>query len=475
MTVYILGGGPAGLALAHGLTQDSNASFVLLERGSSLGGLAQTIHWSGNGFHDLGPHKIFTLNQALMARVECLLSPEDWLTRPKKSSIFIGGYFLPYPPSPFSLIQVYGLASFSAMVFDYGLAQIGSVVTSKSPLTFEADLQGRVGTKLYEALFKPIALKLWDDPAQLDVKLSQGRVQTPSLMELVKRSLKMSQSSNFEALEFRYPKGGLQKLWQAIATQTSHQGEYRLNQEVCHLTVDNNTIRTIRYRDRITGSVQQIRVNPDDWVVSTLPLLKLTELMGEALEPTTTARMQEIIQLNDLILVFLKIDQPSLLDESWVFVPDPNIVFHRLSEQESFDPQMTPGGSIICCEVMGSKTRAMSQRCDSDLIALVKQGLKDMGYKRFSILDQRVIRLPSSYPVYKSGFEPVLDAILSQLDRFANFRTIGRQGSFNYIGTLDAMDIGYGAAQWLIRQMTGQQEYSWKQERERTSHYPVLD
>jgi hypothetical protein len=37
---------------------------------------------------------------------------------------------------------------------------------------------------------------------------------------------------------------------------------------------------------------------------------------------------------------------------------------------------------------------------------------------------------------------------LAGIDHIENLRTIGRQGAFNYIGTLDAMDIGYGAARW---------------------------
>lgn len=66
--VFILGGGPAGLAVADGLI-DAGISFTLLEYGASLGGLARTVQWADYGSHDLGPHKIFTLNQALLRRI----------------------------------------------------------------------------------------------------------------------------------------------------------------------------------------------------------------------------------------------------------------------------------------------------------------------------------------------------------------------------------------------------------------------
>jgi hypothetical protein len=94
-----------------------------------------------------------------------------------------------------------------------------------------------------------------------------------------------------------------------------------------------------------------------------------------------------------------------------------------------------------------------------------------MGYTDFKVLSQRVIRLPQSYPVFRTGYESGLAELIQSLDQFDNFRSIGRQGAFNYIGTLDAMDIGYGFADWLA---SGKCK-PWQQERERTNHYPVLD
>ena len=41
------------MAIAHGLAQESEISFVLIERGPLPGGLAQSVTWKGNGSHDL--------------------------------------------------------------------------------------------------------------------------------------------------------------------------------------------------------------------------------------------------------------------------------------------------------------------------------------------------------------------------------------------------------------------------------------
>jgi protoporphyrinogen oxidase len=471
VTVFILGGGPAGLAIADGLIDETDAPFVLIDQAPALGGLARTVHWDGVGDHDLGPHKIFTLDQGLRERVEALLPPGSWLTRDKVSSIYMQGHYLDYPPSPLSLAAVFGTQSFAGMVMDYGVARLKALGRAATPATFEDDLVARLGRRLYEVLFRPIALKLWGDPPTLDVKLSRGRVQTPSLAEIALRILKLQKSSQFEALTFRYPRGGLGRLWAAIEAKGREGDRFARECSVRSFEVEGDRIDAIDCVKPDTGATVRFAVDDEDFVASTLPLSLLVHLLRGHLDEEVVAAARSIIALNDLLLVFFHVDVPSLLDDSWVFVPDPQIVFHRISEQESFDPDMVPCGSIVCCEIMSNELRPMSAQSDEHLVDEAKRGLADMGITHARILGHRVIRLPKSYPVFRAGYEEGLKTVLAALDRFSNLRTVGRQGAFNYIGTLDAMDIGYGFARWYSSQDRG----PWQAERERTSHYPVLD
>ncbi len=469
MTTYIFGAGPTGMAVVDGLVDAKIGDYIVLEKGSRLGGLAQTVEWENIGSHDLGPHKIFSLDSGLVNRVENLLSETDWLTRDKVSSIYMNGQYLPYPPSPFSLSGVFGFPAFVRMVAGYGISMLSNLFISRIPHTFEEDLVGRMGKPLYNVLFKPIAEKLWGDPQDLDVKLSRGRVQTPSLFEVLGRVLKLKKNSDFEALTFRYPVHGLGRIWEAIEKKANGSGKFLLEHTITRLVAENGEIHEIYYSSK--DGEGSFKVGPDDFIISTLPLSLTTSLLSDSLPAHLPAMAKDVIELNDLLLVFLHVDQQSLVKESWVFVPDPRIIFHRLSEQETFDPGMVPNGSIVCCEIMSGRDRPLAMKSDEELCKMAIQGLSDMGYSGFNILDQKVIRLPKSYPVFRAGFEKGLAEIIRVLDGFENFRTVGRQGAFNYIGTLDAMDIGYGVAKWLI----DGKEQTWKQERERTNHYPVLD
>lgn len=470
MTVYILGGGPAGLAVADAITDETIHDFVLIEADQTLGGLAKTVEWGSIGLHDLGPHKIYTMDKSLEARVKSLLPEHKWVTVEKKSSIFIKGHYLAYPPSPFSLAKIYGVGTFLRMVIDYFFSVLKAAFLKKyTPETFEDDLVQRVGGTLYDTLFRPIALKLWGEPSTLDVKLSKGRVQTPSIIEIIGKLFRLRKSSQFEALYFDYPRGGLCSLWDSIEKKASGRGRFIKQARVKRLITEGCEICGIEitYRD---STIEVIKVANTDKVVSTLPIPVLDQLMPTYFNSEEKELIKSTLKSNDLILIFIHIKERKLMDQSWVFVPDPSIIFHRLSEQASFDPEMTPNGSIVCCEIMSSSLRKMSNETDDMLYGRTIQGLSDMGFKDVRVLEYKVVRLPNSYPVYSQGYENKYSKIMAALDRSSNFKSIGRQGSFNYIGTLDAMDIGYGYVNSDLNK-----KVEWKEERARTEHFPVLD
>ncbi len=469
MTVYILGGGPAGLALALGLAEMDRMDFVLIEAREQPGGLAQTLHWQGIGKHDLGPHKLFTLDPELLARVRALLPRDQWLIRPKTSRIFLAGRYLDYPPGPGSLLRAFGPIAMLRMGMGFLAARIRPG-KAKEPQTFECDLRNRLGGPLYEYLLQPIASKLWGDPRLLDAKLSRGRVQTPSLADLARRLLGREEKTAFEAKSFLYPRGGLHRLWQALREQTERRGRFLLGQTVQHLGVHQNRVTTIQLSQTNGNGREQIRLEKGDFLFSTLPLIKLPEFFGNAFPPALAHRIRDHLPLNDLILVFAHLASPSLFPDSWIFVADPGIAFHRISQQAAFDPDMTPDGGIICCEFMSHERRPLSRMADEALQNAALEGMQKLGFHP-RIQAWKVIRLPRSYPVYRPGFQGPLQESLDHLDGLDNFRTIGRQGAFNYIGTLDAMDIGFGAARWYRNRDTN----DWSAERRRTELYPVLD
>ena len=83
------------------------------------------------------------------------------------------------------MVTLFPIVQFLSMTYGYGIAFLKRVLFKQKIESFEDDLKSRLGIPLYSILFKPIAEKLWGEPKNLDLKLSQGRVQTPSFREII--------------------------------------------------------------------------------------------------------------------------------------------------------------------------------------------------------------------------------------------------------------------------------------------------
>lgn len=470
MTIFILGGGPAGLSVVDGLTDSHHDTFILIEREGELGGLARTLHWEGIGRHDLGPHKLFTFDTQLMKRLISLLPKEDWLSQKKIAGVYSKNCLLRHPPSIRDLLRAFGLIGFAKLVSGFLIAKLRSAIFKTNPTDFESILKQRVGVPLYKAFLQPTAEKAWGNLSELDPQLAENRIHIPSLKEFIFKQLHLQRTSQSEALTFFYPKGGLDRLWDAIRMKAAVNGTFYTNHSLIKMDVDGKRISKIYCKNALDGKIQTFDVAEGDQVVSTLPLFVQNMLMPEILSDDEKSLLKNSLVLNDLFLVFLHFDTPALFKESWVFVPEKDYVIHRISEQKSFDPGMTPHGTIVCCEIMSHHEKYLSGLSEDELISRVTVDLRKIRGADFKVLNARVIKLPKSYPVYRRGYQAILAQILKKFDHLENFKTIGRQGSFNYIGILDAMDMGYGYVDWLAKN-----RLNWEDERKRTQNYPVLD
>jgi protoporphyrinogen oxidase len=471
--VIVLGAGPCGMALTHDLSR-AGVPVTLIEADPQLGGLAKTWEW-GETRSDLGPHKLYSLDAEVIHKVKNLLPDDQWLVHPKISRIYLNGHFLGYPPSPSDLLRAFGLGRSMLCSLDLLNVRLRNKTSRSSGgfvSTFEEDARSRVGQSLYQLFFRPLAQKIWGDPVTLDQRLSKSRIQVPSIGEVVSRLVKIKRKSGWQADEYFYPRGGLGRLWDRIASLIRQNGGQ---------IVTGDPVSEIQFRD--AGTVASIRTvggrewsfRPGiDWLISTIPLFRLAKMMSSIPPPVQTAIAQ--LRLNDLLLIFLKSKEDILGENAWIFVPDEKIIFHRISGQRKFDPSLVEDGlHLICCEVMSYSGKDTFHLTEEALMSRCIYDLKRMGClnDESSIIDRRLIRLPFAYPVLTVGYQETLETVLGYFDQFKNLRTIGRQGSYNYIGTLDAMDIGFGLARLIINNQLDPR--AWNTERQRTSFYPILD
>ena len=92
--------------------------------------------------------------------------------------------------------------------------------------------------------------------------------------------------------------------------------------------------------------------------------------------------------------------------------------------------------------------------------------------RRDEVVQGFVVRVPAVYQVYDRGYAERLAAVLSHLDEIGNLYTVGRQGLFNYVGTMDCMDMGMVTAEFLGH---GRPRSEWPSVRARFDTYLVID
>ena len=465
--IYILGGGPTGISVAHELNNISDAEFLLIEKGNKIGGLASTLNWEPHGLHDLGPHKIFSIDKKLEKKVKLILGNENWVTKKKKSKIFLNGKLINYPPSPLIILKTFGFFLFIKFVISFLYQKFYLNFKKKKIDSYKDHLTTRVGSEIFSKVFQPITEKIWGDPSTLDKKLSETRVQLPSIFDMLLLTIGVKKKSNFEANEFIYPKNGLNNIWKKIQSNLNDKN-FHLETSVISFSLKDNKVQKIYAKKN--GKEIAYNLSSEDIVINTLPLNIIQDSFKETFGKEFIEESNRVLKMNDLFLVFLSIKKPKLFEESWIFVADRSVIFHRVSEQKSFDDDMVKDDrTIVCCEIMINNFN--KEFSDEKIISKTIEDLSRIKNEKIEVLDKKLIKLFKSYPVYQKEYEAKLKSIINKYDSIENFYTIGRQGSFNYIGTLDCMDIGFGFAKWLENKNIS----SWEEERKRTNKYPILD
>ncbi len=465
--IYILGGGPTGISVAHELNKSSEEEFILVEKGKKIGGLAATLTWEPHGLHDLGPHKIFSIDKKLEEKVKLILGKDKWLTKKKKSKIYLNGNLINYPPSPLAILKTFGFILFIKFIISFFFQKFYLNFKNQKINSYKDHLTTRVGSKIFTNVFQPITEKIWGDPSKLDKKLSETRVQLPSIIDMILLAIGVKKKSSFEANEFIYPINGLNIIWEKIQNDIDNKRFY-LNTIVNSFSIKDNRVSKIHVNKN--GKEIIFNLSKNDLVVNTLPLSVVQNSFKNIFGDQFIENSKKVLKMNDLFLVFLSIKKTKLFDESWIFVADKSIIFHRVSEQKSFDEEMVKEDrTIVCCEVMRNKFNQNFN--DEQIIEKTIEDLSIIKKEKIEVLDKKLIKLFKSYPVYEKDYENKLKLILDKYDSIENFYSIGRQGSFNYIGTLDCMDIGFGFVNWL----KNNDKINWDNERKRTNQYPILD
>lgn len=466
-SAIILGAGPTGLSTAWQLVK-RGWRVTIIEKEQEVGGHGGTRTIHGYAVDD-GPHKLYPQVPCAMPLIEHFVG--DRLERiSKKSTIYLKGKYIPYPFGLVDLIK--GLGILSGVRSGLGLLWGKFLVFLKRRHTTYTDfVLAHFGTFAHTLVFRPVARKLWGDPDQLHIQLAKTRIIAPKITDLITSVFTpFKNKPKLSADIFYYPKGGLCVLWEAMSSEIEQLGG-KVMRSALPARITRNAEAGIFTIDYTTSEGTHTISAPV--VVSTIPFKTAYELLNPA-PPSSVMEAVVKLKLSSLLVLYLVVDVPRVLEVNWIFIPEERYHFARISEQKGFSESMVPPDrSVLMVEI----PLARKEIRDKDKETLAKEAiaqLREIGLlkKNHNVIEHFFSYDASIYPVYDLHYQTHLETILAYSDRMPNFYLNGRLGLFCYNNMDHSMEMGMTLADHIVE---GKSIAEWKKAREAFYEYKIVD
>jgi protoporphyrinogen oxidase len=290
---------------------------------------------------------------------------------------------------------------------------------------FKNCIASQIGETLYWEFFGEYSKKWWGvDPKNLSSDLAPKNLAINGLKSYGHIT------TDFERLSDEiYPtKGGIFEIAKTLeGSVKSLGGKISVNSKIKGLECDGDEItRLIIEKD---GEETEIDLSKG-LVISTIPLTSLCEM----------SKIKNDLTYRGDICVFLKLNGKKILDSSWVYFHDSDVIFGRIYEPSYYSMYHAPRGyTSFCVEVTCFQNDSYWN--DAYLGEKVIEQLVDFGIIRES-QEPAVLGVEKygyAYPIHTVDYKQKLREVFDKLSSFRNLKVIGRTGSFGYLNMWECL------------------------------------
>ena len=421
--ILILGAGLAGLSAAYHLSAD----YEIYEKESEAGGLCRSYHINGFTF-DHALHVLYSENEYVNALIRKLL-PEALSSHTRSSWIYSKGVLTPYPFQ----VNTFGLPV--EVVKECVLGFIEAKYSSNGRTcadNFEDWIYTTFGSGIARHFMIPFNRKLWAcDLKEISTEWIERRIPRPGLEEVLDGALRRQERQFGLNAQFYYPsEGGIGSISRAFLPHISN---LHLNRQVTAILLEEQRI--------ILDNVDSRRYNK---VISSLPLPRLVEMADSV--PVRVEEAARKLKYNKVYSISMGVSRARISDAHWIYFPEPEFIFHRVSFPMNFSPSMAPNGaSSITAEVSASPNKdvdeqGLLQRVIDDLV------LADILREDDEILTTSLLRLEPAYIIYRHEHRENVNIIHEFLESKGVY-PCGRFGMWEYYNQDCAILSGKAAAE----------------------------
>jgi len=194
---------------------------------------------------------------------------------------------------------------------------------------------------------------------------------------------------------------------------------------------------------------QEIKLKADHYI-STIPLPTLVKKISPSVS-LSHLEADHYLKYRHLILLYLVINQPHVLDCIEIFFADNDVIFKRIYEPKALSDYMAPPDKTsLCLEICCDETDTFAEE---ELYQKAIHNLSQAGIVTpDKVSHYFTVRLPNAYPIYRQGFKETVDLLVGDIKGISNLTTIGRQGSFKYHAmTNETMEMSIQIANLFAR------------------------
>jgi len=415
MKIGILGGGLAGVSLAYFLEKKGH-DVEVLEKEEECGGLCRSFSKDGFSF-DLGGHIIFSKDKQMLDLMINMLG-SNVKKHYRNNKVWFKGRYVKYP-------------------FENGLSALDKEDIFEclnyfinndypKPKNLKEWCYYTFGKGIAEKYLVPYNTKIWNiDPARISLEWVD-RIPKPPVEDVIKSAIGIETEGYTHQLYFYYPiRGGIQALVKAF--------EDKLKKVTKKYAV--KEIEKLKNGWRVSNGAEDRYY---DRVISCIPIFDLAAAL-KGVPKKISDIIRKKLKYNSLSTVMLGIDKDKLSDKFAVYVPQKDLLFHRICFHSYMGPWYTPKGtSSVVAEITTNQGDVVHEMTDKQLIDHVRKGLDKEG-----LVDSKLVcasdikRMKYAYVLYDLNYRTNMK-IINEYFRSLRLPLNGRFAQFEYLN-MDAV------------------------------------
>jgi protoporphyrinogen oxidase len=437
--IVIIGAGPTGLGAAYRLQELGYEDFVVLESRTGAGGLASS-ETSRNGFiYDIGGHVLFSHFRYFDELFDRMLG-DDYRELRRESWIWMLDHFVPYPFQN----NIRFLPREATLACLLGIVEAQAAERSEPFTNFEELVHGVFGKGIAEHFMMPYNFKVWAHPPRmLGTDWIGERVPVVNLERVLTNVILDRDDHSWGPNNtFKYPlHGGTGGLFNRIVPHLRNR--IRFDSQVVGLDVRRKRLLLA------DGSDEEY-----DDLISTMPVDLLVAMIAQA--PGEVTRATQMLRHSGSAIVGVGVRQPCPSTKCWMYFPEDNCPFYRVTYLSNYSPEVVPDDSThysLLAEVSRSEYKPVNLETvvDEVIEGFLNTKLLSEGDVA-DIVDSHLIVREYTYPIPSLRRDQALKMIQPYLEGL-DIYSRGRFGAWKYeIGNMDhSVQMGAECVERLVR------------------------